>query len=103
MTGDMRREYLRAMGNTSSRKASVMARTKTTPGPKRCHGARRDYHILLSSEMHNGERMALSDAYERVAAIHGGVIAYTAMIVRERPEILALLQGEDSNGQSSLA
>ena len=69
-----------------------MARTKGTPGPKPQYGEREDFHILLSKGIVEGEAMPLAKAFKTVAKQHGGVIAYVTKIIRERPEILALLE-----------
>ena len=75
-----------------------MAKTKNTPGPKKQHGSRRDYHIKVSEEVLDGEYMSLADAFEQAAAAdkdHKGIVAYVSMIIRERPEIQALLRQKE--------
>jgi hypothetical protein len=69
-----------------------MADSKRKPGPKRQHGERRNYHILLSTEVDNEEAMSLADAFEKVSEKHGGIVAYTAMIIRSQSEIQSLLE-----------
>lgn len=68
-----------------------MAKTKMKPGPKPRYGTRRDYHFRLSSDIQKGEKISLADAFEQAAKEHGGVIAYTTMIIKDRPEIKELL------------
>ena len=53
-----------------------MAKTHKKPGPHKKYGPRRDYHILLAVED------GLADAFEKQAALHGGVIVYVEQLVR---------------------
>jgi hypothetical protein len=61
-----------------------MAKTKTTPGPKRgttSKGPRRDYHFKLSSEVQEGQVMSQADAFERAAARSGGINAFVNELI----------------------
>lgn len=62
-----------------------MAKTHGKPGPKPIKGKRRDFHILLPEED------GLASAFEQVAKANGGVIAFAEKIIRERPEIITVL------------
>lgn len=81
-----------------------MAKTKGKPGPKpgstKKHGDRRDFHILLSADVLEGESMSLADAFEKSAEKHGGIVAYSAKVIRERPEIKGLLSRGESKDVS---
>ena len=69
-----------------------MAKTKTTPGPKpRYEGKRRDYHILLPLDV--------AEAFEHVAKQHGGVVAFTEKIIRERQEVSDYMRYGDGIGR----
>lgn len=75
-----------------------MARTNNKPGPKlgttKRYGKRRDYHFRLLEELQEGEVISLADAFDAEAALHQGDNAYINEILRERPEIIKRLKGQ---------
>jgi hypothetical protein len=82
-----------------------MPKANSKPGPKigekRVYGKRRDYHILLEEKAKEDDAMSLAEAFEQEAKKHGGIIAYAAMIIAERPEIRALLsESEEENARA---
>ena len=71
-----------------------MARTKGKPGPKPTKGKRRDFHILLSDVVQEGQTMSLAEAFDRVAKRHDGVVSFAEEIIQGLPEVQAILSLE---------
>lgn len=64
-----------------------MAKTKGTPGPKKKYGKRRDFHILLSDEVKEGQTMSLAEAFDQVAKANNGVVEFVTNLIQNLPEI----------------